>query len=467
MAKSNTRYICAACGSSYSKWMGQCASCKAWNTLEEKQVDTSAVQRVIGASARASATNSGYAAVKFTDFGTKEEELPRLNSGMGEFDRVCGGGIVPGSVVLLGGDPGVGKSTLLLQVLAALSPTHSTAYISGEESTQQLKRRAQRLKLNTISTKLASATSLTAILQTLVKDPPEVIVIDSIQTMYLEGIESLPGNVTQVRACALEIVNFCKTNNVAAILVGHVTREGQIAGPKVLEHMVDAVIHFEGETSKNFRILRTIKNRFGSSDEIGVFAMLEEGLEPVDNPSALFLSDYKEPVSGSAIFAGLEGSRALLIEIQALVASSSFATPRRSVIGIDLNRLYMLVALLETRYKVPLSYKDIYISVAGGLKVTEPAVDLAVCAALLSAVYDRPLDPNMVFMGEVSLSGQIRTVPNLSKRLNECKRLGFNKIFTSSLNNKIKTNNAPAQVREGLDITEFNNLFKLISKFRR
>ena len=456
MKKNTSQYVCTACNAVYTKWVGKCTSCNNWNTVTELAINTSSPLGIKKSSIKS--TNS----IEFTDFTSKEVDLIRYQSLVNEFDRVCGSGIVPGSVILLGGDPGVGKSTLLLQIIANLSTKYAAIYISGEESTTQLKRRAQRLGLTNINAKLASVSSLKDILFSLASSPPKILIIDSIQTMYLEGIESIPGSVTQVRACALEIINFCKHNNVAAILVGHVTRDGQLAGPKVLEHMVDAVIHFEGENNKNFRILRTIKNRFGSSDEIGVFAMTEEGLIEVDNPSALFLSDYKDDISGSAVFAGLEGSRALLVEVQTLVANTTFASPRRSVVGLDLNRLYMLIALLETRYKIPFNYKDVYANIAGGLKINEPAVDLAVCASLISAVKNVPLPQATVFIGEVSLSGQIRSVSNIIKRINEAKRLGFKTIYIPKVSNKNKLNTIPGKLKKEINVVELNNIYDLL-----
>lgn len=455
MKKNTAIYFCTKCNTTYSKWVGKCTQCHSWNSVEES---------ITPASFTTTSKSTKTKLVNFTDFTSTEADLVRYYTHINEFDRVCGSGIVPGSVLLIGGDPGVGKSTLLLQVIAKLSISYQCTYISGEESTKQLKSRAQRLGLTQINAKLASATSLKDILVSLTNSPPQVLIIDSIQTMYIEGIDSLPGSITQVRACALEIINFCKTNNVAAILVGHVTRDGQLAGPKVLEHMVDAVIHFEGENSKSFRILRTIKNRFGSSDEIGVFVMSEEGLIEISNPSSLFLSYNKENISGSAVFGGLEGSRAVLLEVQTLVAQSSFATPRRSVVGLDINRLYMLMALLETRYKISFNYKDVYASIAGGLRISEPAVDLALCASLISAIKEWPLPSNILFIGEVTLSGQIRNVPNLIKRLNEAHRLGFTKAYIPKNYLKSKVNNIPTKLSKEMEIIPLSNIYNLIQE---
>ncbi|MGV3278075.1 DNA repair protein RadA [Rickettsiales bacterium LUAb2] len=459
MKKVTSQYICNECKTIYSKWIGKCDKCNNWNTITEVVNDTSSFS--ILNNKKNLNTLSATNALSFTDFQSKEEDLTRYISNLKEFDRVCGGGIVPGSVILLGGDPGVGKSTLLLQLIANLSNNYKCTYISGEESTNQLKRRAKRLNLFNINADLAATSSLKDILYTLNNKNIDLLIIDSIQTMYLEGIDSLPGSITQVRGSASEIINFCKSNNTAAILVGHVTREGQIAGPKVLEHMVDAVLHFEGDNTKNFRILRSIKNRFGSCDEIGIFQMSEDGLIEIENPSSLFLNDYKHNISGTAVFAGMEGSRAVLVEVQSLIAPSSFSSPRRSVVGVDLNRLYMLMALLETRYKVPFNYKDVYVNIAGGIKISDPAVDLAVCASLISAIKDIALPENSTFIGEVSLSGQIRNVFNLDKRINECLRLGFKNVFIPKVTSKNRLSNLD-KFKSSINLVELDNIYQLI-----
>lgn len=357
---------------------------------------------------------------------------PRRESGIAEFDRACGGGLVAGSAVLVGGDPGIGKSTVLLQVCAALARNGSScAYISGEEAVEQIRLRADRLNLTDAPVSLATATDVDAIIAALDQSgQPDVLVIDSIQTMYLSGLESAPGTVAQVRACAQALIRHAKSRSVTLILVGHVTKEGQIAGPRVLEHMVDTVLYFEGERGHQFRILRAVKNRFGASDEIGVFEMTDRGLIEVSNPSALFIGDREKAVSGAAIFAGLEGTRPVLVEIQALVAPSSMATPRRAVVGWDSARLAMVLAVLEARCGIAFSGRDVYLSVAGGLRISEPAADLAAAAALLSSLADVPLPAETVILGEIGLSGEIRPVNQTDVRLNEAAKLGFTGAWT-------------------------------------
>jgi DNA repair protein RadA/Sms len=351
----------------------------------------------------------------------------RMVTGIAEFDRVSGGGLVPGSATLIGGDPGIGKSTLLLQLVCKLAASNvRTAYISGEESADQVRMRAQRLGLAEAPVELATATNAGDIAASMGgKDGPDVIVVDSIQTMYLSTLDSAPGTVSQVRASAQELIRAAKLHNAALLLVGHVTKDGAIAGPRVLEHMVDTVLHFEGDRSHHFRILRGIKNRFGATDEIGVFEMVEAGLVEVPNPSELFLADRRDDVTGAAVFAGIEGSRPLLVEIEALVAPSSLASPRRNVVGWDSSRLAMLTAVLEARCGVPLSGRDIFLNVAGGLKISETAADLAVAAALISSVTGRPAPARTVFFGEVALSAELRQVAQTEARLKEAAKLGF------------------------------------------
>jgi DNA repair protein RadA/Sms len=351
----------------------------------------------------------------------------RMVTGIAEFDRVSGGGLVPGSATLIGGDPGIGKSTLLLQLVCKLAASNvRTAYISGEESADQVRMRAQRLGLAKAPVELATATNAGDIAASIGgKDGPDVIVVDSIQTMYLSTLDSAPGTVSQVRASAQELIRAAKLHNAALLIVGHVTKDGAIAGPRVLEHMVDTVLHFEGDRSHHFRILRGIKNRFGATDEIGVFEMVEAGLVEVPNPSELFLADRRDDVTGAAVFAGIEGSRPLLVEIEALVAPSSLASPRRNVVGWDSSRLAMLTAVLEARCGVPLSGRDIFLNVAGGLKISETAADLAVAAALISSVTGRPAPARTVFFGEVALSAELRQVAQTEARLKEAAKLGF------------------------------------------
>ena len=376
-------------------------------------------------------------------------------SKIGEFDRVTGGGLVHGSAILIGGDPGIGKSTIALQAVSKLAGNNvSTVYISGEESVAQVRMRAERLGLSDSNVSLASETNLRDILATLTKGKcPDVVVIDSIQTMYADTIESAPGSVSQVRTCAQELIRFAKKKNVCVILVGHVTKDGQIAGPRVLEHMVDTVLYFEGDRGHQFRILRAVKNRFGGTDEIGVFEMGELGLTEVPNPSALFLGDRDGDVIGAAVFAGMEGSRPMLVEIQALVAQSSLGTPRRAVVGWDSARLAMIIAVLDARCGLGLGAFDIYLNVAGGLKISEPAADLAVAAALISSLSGDPIAKETIIFGEIALSGEIRPVGQADSRLKEAQKLGFSQAFIpSKLNHKNKK----------IKIAELDQLIKLV-----
>ena len=420
MAKRSAVYVCQQCGTTAPKWAGRCESCGAWNSLAEETPVSSA-----GPGARARTARRG-AKVAFQDLSAGTDEPARLVSGLGEFDRVAGGGLVAGSALLVGGDPGIGKSTLMLQVAAALANRVPVAYVSGEEAIGQIRMRAQRLGLAASPVRLAAATCVEDLLQTLDgPDAPGVLVIDSIQTMYLEALESAPGTVGQVRASAEALIRLAKHRGLIVILIGHVTKDGMIAGPKVLEHMVDTVLYFEGERGHQFRILRSVKNRFGPANEIGVFEMTGSGLEGVDNPSSLLLAERRGDVSGAAVFAGVEGTRPVLVEIQALVAPSPLGTPRRAVVGWDSNRLSMVLAVLDTRCGLSFAGRDVYLNVAGGLRVTEPAADLAVAAALVSAIADEPVPPDAVVFGEIGLSGEVRAVGQTALRLAEAERLGF------------------------------------------
>jgi DNA repair protein RadA/Sms len=369
--------------------------------------------------------------IEFVSLDELAADAPRKSTGIGELDRVLGGGLVAGSAVLIGGDPGIGKSTLLLQtVVMAAQKGLNCAYISGEESVAQVSLRARRLGLLSKNVQLASATSVRDIIATLDSpNPPDVAIIDSIQTMFIDNIEAAPGTVSQVRAASHELIKMAKKRGITLFLVGHVTKDGQIAGPRVLEHMVDTVLYFEGERGHQFRILRSVKNRFGGTDEIGVFDMQDSGLKEVTNPSALFLSNRDAAISGACVFSGMEGSRPLLVEIQALVAPSYMSSPRRAVVGWDSNRLSMILAVLETRCGIRFSDKEVYLNVAGGIRITEPAADLAVTAALLSALYDVPLPERAVFFGEIGLSGEVRGVSRMDARLKESEKLGFERAF--------------------------------------
>jgi len=425
LAKPGKHFVCSACGSVFPKWAGRCEACGAWNTLDEV-----AAKPVLPGGMKGNGGRAGK--IEFVGLTGMSPPPARVPTTISEFDRVLGGGLVPASVVLVGGDPGIGKSTLLLQAGAALGQAgQRVVYISGEESVDQIRMRAARLGLSQAPMALAAATQLGDILASLGQVPDAaLVVIDSIQTMWAEGVDAAPGSVTQVRAAAFELIRAAKTQGFALMLVGHVTKEGNLAGPRVLEHMVDVVLHFEGDRGHQFRILRGVKNRFGATDEIGVFEMTGGGLAEVANPSALFLAERRGNVSGSAVFAGLEGSRPVLVEIQVLLAPNPGGSPRRSVIGWDSGRLAMLLAVLETRCGLKLAMNDVYLNVAGGLRVSEPAADLAVAAALISAASDVPTDPSMVFFGEIGLSGELRQVAQAELRLKEAAKLGFARAAT-------------------------------------
>ena len=424
MAKSKRRYVCQACGSVSPRWQGQCADCAEWNTLVEDAPATVFSQK--------HDLSTGGGRIEFVALDAPGEVLERRATGMAEFDRALGGGLVPGSAILMGGDPGIGKSTLLLQCAGHMAKAGGEiVYVSGEEASGQVRMRAARLGVADRPIKLAAATSVRDILTTLgTMEPPALLVIDSIQTMHSDTIEGAPGTVSQVRASAFELIRYAKQNGVALILVGHVTKDGSIAGPRVLEHMVDVVMSFEGERSHQYRVLRALKNRFGAVDEIGVFAMAGAGLEEVANPSMLFLSGRDEPVAGSAVFPAMEGTRPVLVEIQALIVRlQSGATPRRAVVGWDSGRLAMLLAVLESRCGLNFSSAEVYLNVAGGYRLSDPGADLAVAAALVSALADKPLPAQGVWFGEVSLAGEVRPVAHGSLRLREALKLGFDKGF--------------------------------------
>ncbi|WP_319824173.1 DNA repair protein RadA [Thalassovita sp.] len=425
MAKANT-YSCTACGASHNKWSGRCDACGEWNSIiEDKPLSAGPTAKSLG--------NKRGASIALTDLATQETPPPRTCSGMEELDRVLGGGLVPASAILVGGDPGIGKSTLLLQAAARFAGAGvKTIYISGEEASAQVRMRAQRLGLTDAPVQLGAETNLRDILTTLDSEKPQLAIIDSIQTMWADNVDSAPGSVSQVRAAAHELTSFAKRKGMSVILVGHVTKEGQIAGPRVVEHMVDTVLYFEGERGHQFRILRAVKNRFGPADEIGVFEMTGAGLAEVTNPSALFLSERGEPSPGSVVFAGIEGTRPVLVEFQALVAPTPHSQPRRTVVGWDGSRLAMILAVLEARCGIPFAGLDVYLNVAGGLKVSEPAADLAVAAALLSAREDAALPADTVLFGEISLSGALRPVGQTENRLKEAQKLGFTTAIAPS-----------------------------------
>ncbi len=449
MAKATTRYVCQSCGAITPKWAGRCEACGEWNTIVE-EASTAAVAK--------------GRRLQFVDLAGVANPPPRVGTGIAELDRVLGGGFVPGSAILLAGDPGIGKSTLLLQAAARLARSGKRVlYISGEEAVDQVRLRARRLGLSGDPLELAASINLRDIAASIseTKDAA-LVVIDSIQTMWMEGVESAPGSVSQVRASAFELIRIAKQQTAALVLVGHVTREGTIAGPRVLEHMVDAVLHFEGDRGHQFRILRGVKNRFGATDEIGVFEMGEEGLTEVANPSALFLAERRGNVSGSAVFAGMEGTRPVLVEVQCLLSANAGGSPRRSVIGWDSGRLSMLLAVLETRCGLKMGATDVYLNVAGGLRVSEPAADLAVAAALASAATDQPTDPASVYFGEVGLSGEVRQVAQAEARLKEAQKLGFTR---AALPRRVAGGNRKLSAPEGIALDEIGHLGDLVARF--
>jgi DNA repair protein RadA/Sms len=447
------RFVCQACGAVWPKWSGKCEACNEWNTIVEEAVEPTHV-------ASKKASKSGR--LTFTGLDGQAEPPPRVKTGLGELDRVLGGGLVPSSVILVGGDPGIGKSTLLLQTACRLGAGgQRVIYISGEESVDQIRLRARRLGLAVPGIEIAASINVADIISTLSSENDvRLVVIDSIQTMWLETVDSAPGSVAQVRACSFELIRLAKKRGFALVLVGHVTKDGALAGPRVMEHMVDAVMYFEGDRGHQFRILRAAKNRFGATDEIGVFAMTEQGLSEVPNPSALFLAERRGNIAGSAVFAGLEGSRPVLLEVQALLApKAGDGGARRSVLGWDSGRLMMLLAVLEARCGLKLSGMDVYLNFAGGLKVTEPAADLAVAAALVSAMAGRPTSAGTVYFGEIGLSGEVRQVPQPDLRLREAGKLGFSSAVLPKQIRQVT--GATLRPPEGLQLREIGHLTEL------
>ncbi|SFF31815.1 DNA repair protein RadA/Sms [Fontimonas thermophila] len=426
MAKLRTEYVCQSCGATSAKWVGQCADCGAWNSLVETRASPSAT-RGGGISGLASGRVQRLNEVNV-------EETPRASTGMSEVDRVLGGGIVPGAVILIGGDPGIGKSTLLLQVLAALQARLPTLYVTGEESLAQVRLRAQRLGLGNLDVPVLAETQVEQIFVHLDRLKPGLVVIDSIQTLYTEALDSAPGSVSQLRECAAQLVRHAKSTQTAVVLVGHVTKEGAIAGPRVLEHMVDTVLYFEHDPGSRFRIVRAIKNRFGAVNELGVFAMTDAGLKEVSNPSALFLSRHQEPVPGSVITVSRQGSRPLLVEVQALVDRSLIGTPRRVTLGLESNRLNMLLAVLHRHGGIALGDQDVYANVVGGMRIQETAADLPVLLAALSSFRSRPWPGDWVVFGEVGLAGEVRPVVAGEERLLEAAKHGFKRAIVPEAN---------------------------------
>ncbi|MBA3578050.1 MAG: DNA repair protein RadA [Sphingomonas sp.] len=451
MAKAKTRYTCQACGTVTTRWKGQCPDCAEWNTLVQEAAEVTSIF------AAKHNLQGGGRRIELVGLDAPAALPERIVSKVAEFDQAIGGGIVPGSAMLVGGDPGIGKSTLLLQICARLAESgRNIVYVSGEESAEQVRLRALRLGLGSAPVQLAAATSVRDILTTLgTGQVPDLLVIDSIQTMHSDLIEGAPGTVSQVRASAHELVRFAKERGTAVVLVGHVTKDGTIAGPRVLEHMVDTVLSFEGERSHQYRILRALKNRFGGTDEIGVFAMEGQGLAEVPNPSALFLTRRGEPVSGTSVFPALEGSRPVLVEIQALtVRLASGATPRRAAVGWDSGRLAMVLAVLEARCGMSFAAAEVYLNVAGGYRLSDPAADLAVAAALVSAMSERPVPSQAVVLGEIALSGEIRPVAHAQLRLKESAKLGFEQAWV------------PSEVKavDGIAVSHFANLRALVEQ---
>ncbi|MDG1007241.1 MAG: DNA repair protein RadA [Alphaproteobacteria bacterium] len=450
MARAMIEYVCNQCGNVSTKWSGKCEACGQWNTISEM---AGSAAPPVGRGAKKTKGKS----VELAPLAGQDKEPERRKSGISEFDRVLGGGLVPGSATLIGGDPGIGKSTLLLQAAAAVSKTGGKViYVSGEEALAQLRMRASRLGLSDANVELAAETNVADIIKTLEKvGDIALVVIDSIQTMWSPAIEAAPGTVSQVRVASQELIHFAKNSDAPLVLVGHVTKDGQIAGPRVLEHMVDTVVYFEGDRGDQFRILRAIKNRFGPAHEMGVFEMQGAGLMEVQNPSALFLEGRDADVPGAAVFAGIEGTRPVLVEIQALAAPSSLATPRRAVVGWDNNRLSMVLAVLEARCGMSFAGRDVFLNVAGGLRINEPAADLAVAAALISSLSGKPIARDTIVYGELSLSGAVRPVAQNNVRLKEAEKLGFKSAYAPKP--------GKGDVANGVALREIDDLAALIA----
>jgi DNA repair protein RadA/Sms len=455
MAKSRTAFVCSECGATASRWAGQCPDCKAWNTLVESVVEAPGVNRMSQVQHKSLAQTAPVLSLKDID----ALDVPRFGTGIEEFDRVLGGGLVAGGVVLIGGDPGIGKSTLLLQALANLATTRSTLYVSGEESGSQIALRARRLSVDSSELNFQAEIQLEKILGTLADLKPEVAVIDSIQTLYSDALTSAPGSVAQVRECAAQLTRMAKQTGVTIILVGHVTKEGALAGPRVLEHIVDTVLYFEGDTQSSFRLVRAIKNRFGAVNELGVFAMTEKGLKGVSNPSALFLSQHDNQVPGSCVMVTQEGTRPLLVEIQALVDASHLPNARRLSVGLEQNRLAMLLAVLHRHAGIAAFDQDVFINAVGGVKIAEPAADLAVLLAINSSMRNKPLPRGLVVFGEVGLAGEIRPAPRGQERLKEAAKLGFSHAL-------IPKGNVPKQKIEGMTIIAVERIDQAFTKLR-
>ena len=450
MAKQKTVYTCAECGGSSPKWQGQCPHCNAWNTLVESLAETAATNRF-------SAIAGTGRLQRLAEIRPREES--RIATGIEEFDRVLGGGLVAGGVVLIGGDPGIGKSTLLLQALAELAGRHSALYVTGEESGEQVALRAQRLQLDAGRMQLLTEIHLEKILAALLEHKPRIAVMDSIQTLYSDALQSAPGSVAQVRECAAQLTRYAKQSGTCIVFVGHVTKEGALAGPRVLEHIVDTVLYFEGDPNSSFRLVRACKNRFGAVNELGVFAMTDRGLRGVSNPSALFLSQHEQQVAGSCVLVTQEGTRPLLVEIQALVDEAHSPSPRRLSVGLEQNRLAMLLAVLHRHAGIACFDQDVFVNAVGGVKINEPAADLAVLLAIVSSLRNRPLPKKLIAFGEVGLAGEIRPAPRGQERLKEAAKLGF----THAL---IPKANAPKQPIKGIEVIALERVEQAVDKMR-
>ncbi|MGQ0524452.1 MAG: DNA repair protein RadA [Betaproteobacteria bacterium] len=450
MAKAKSLYACTECGGQALKWQGQCPHCQAWNTLVETVADAAAPANRFG-------LIPGGKLQRLSEVEAREES--RVPTGVPEFDRVLGGGLVPGAVVLIGGDPGIGKSTLLLQALAEIGGTRKVVYVSGEESPQQIALRAKRLGVNSNSVQVLPETDLKKIQQAIQQERPEVAVIDSIQTLYSDDLQSAPGSVAQVRECAAQLTRAAKASDTTIVFVGHVTKEGTLAGPRVLEHMVDTVLYFEGDTHSSFRLIRAFKNRYGAVNELGVFAMTDKGLRGVSNPSALFLSQHGGEVAGSCVTVTQEGTRPLLVEVQALVDESHAPNPRRLSVGLEQNRLALLLAVLHRHAGIACFDQDVFVNAVGGVRIAEPAADLAVTMAIVSSLRNRPLPPKLVAFGEVGLAGEVRPVQRGQERLKEAAKLGF----TAAL---IPKANKPRHAVPGVEVIAVDRIEEAVARFR-
>lgn len=446
MAKTKVAYVCTECGAEHAQWQGQCQACNAWNTLKEFKLSPAK---------KSASVSKGYAGVSDNVVQSIKDvdlaEVPRITSGMSELDRVLGGGIVPGSVVLIGGDPGVGKSSILLQVMCQLSLNQNVLYVTGEESLQQVAQRANRMQLPDEKLRLFTETDIETICVMAEKEQPKVMVVDSIQTMQLADVNSAAGGVSQVRETAAYLTRYAKQNNIAIFLVGHVTKSGEVAGPRVLEHIVDTVVFLEGQSDSRFRTLRAIKNRFGAVNELGVFAMTEKGMKQIKNPSAIFLTRGDEPAPGSVVMVVWEGSRPLLVEIQALVDESPYGAPKRVTVGLDHNRIAMLLAVMHRHGGIQASDQDVYVNVVGGVKVSETSADLALLCAILSSMRNQPLSPELIVFGEVGLAGEIRPVPSGQERIIEAAKHGFKRAI-------VPINNVPKDGVPGMEVIGVKSL---------